>query len=97
MTRAPGLAHLMAPVAAIPSNCVHVPLRLGFGTAYKSYARDYRSAQESLAAAVAESCEARQRANLLLQHHGQELCKRAQPKCGECPATEDCRYYQATR
>lgn len=86
-----------APVAAIPSNCTHVPLRLGLGTAYKSYARDYRSAQEALAAALPETCEARVRAYLLLQHHGQELCKRSRPHCDACPVTADCLHFQATR
>jgi endonuclease-3 len=85
-----------APVAAVPSNCVHVPLRLGLGTAYKTYAKDYCSAQEALAAELPETCEARLRAYLLLQHHGQELCKRSRPKCEECPVTAECRYYQAT-
>jgi len=86
-----------APIPAVPSNCVHVPLRLGFGTHHKTYAKDYRSAQEALAAELPEQCEARLRAYLLLQHHGQELCKRSRPKCEECPVSADCRYYQATR
>ena len=36
-----------AAVAAVPSNCVHVSLRLGIGTAYKTYSKDYKSAQEA--------------------------------------------------
>ena len=32
-----------APVAAIPSNCVHVLPRLGFGEEKKNYAASYRS------------------------------------------------------
>jgi endonuclease-3 len=86
-----------APVAAVPSNCVHVPLRLGIGTACKTYAKDYKSAQAALAAEVPEDYRARLRAYLLLQRHGQELCKRAQPRCDQCPVTADCRYYQSTR
>lgn len=86
-----------AAVAAVPSNCVHVPLRLGLGTAYKTYAKDYRSAQAALGSRLPENCEARIRAYLLLQRHGQELCKRSRPKCGECPVTAECRYFQATR
>ena len=85
-----------APVAAVPSNCVHVPLRLGWGEAHKSYAADYRSAQEALGEALPEDCDARLRAYLLLQRHGQELCKRSRPRCEVCPVTSDCRYYQAT-
>ena len=86
-----------AAVAAVPSNCVHVPLRLGIGTAHKTYAKDYKSAQAALAAEVPEDYRARRRAYLLLQRHGQELCKRARPKCDECPVTADCLYFQATR
>ena len=86
-----------APIAAVPSNCVHVPLRLGIGTAYKTYAKDYKSAQSALAAEVPEDHAARLRAYLLLQHHGQELCKRSRPKCDDCPVTSDCRYYLSTR
>ena len=86
-----------APVAAVPSNCVHVPLRLGIGTAYKTYAKDYKSAQDALAAEVPEDRAPRLRAYLLLQRHGQEICKRSRPKCEQCPVTADCRYYQSTR
>jgi len=83
----------IAAVPAVPSNCTHVPLRLGIGTAYKSYSKDYRSVQEALRAALPETREAYLRAYLLLQHHGQELCKRTRPKCDACPVTADCRYY----
>jgi len=86
-----------APVMAVPSNCVHVPLRLGLGKAYKTYSKDYKSAQDALAAESPEDCDARLRAYLLLQHHGQELCKRSRPKCEECPVTADCRYFQSTQ
>ena len=84
------------PVAAVPSNCVHVPLRLGFGVAHQSYAKDYRAAQEAIRAVVPEDCDALLRAYLLLQKHGQELCKRSRPRCPECPVSADCRYFQST-
>jgi endonuclease III len=87
----------IAPVAAVPSNCVHVLLRLGLGTAYKTYAKDYRSAQNAIASELPEEYSARLRAYLLLQRHGQELCKRSRPKCEQCPLTGECRYYQSTR
>lgn len=87
----------IGPIAAVPSNCVHVPLRLGIGKAYKTYAKDYKSAQDGLANELPEDCSARLRAYLLLQRHGQELCKRSRPKCEACPVTADCHYYQATR
>ena len=36
------------PVAAVPSNCIHVPLRLGFGRENKNWAASYKSAQEAI-------------------------------------------------
>ncbi len=43
-----------APVAALPSNCVHVPVRLGFGRAAKSWSTCYRTAQAAVAAELPE-------------------------------------------
>src|SRR5580693_1978292 len=77
----------LAPVAAVPSACVAVPMRLWFGDAGKNYAADYRAAREVLNAGLPETVEARQRAYLLLKKHGQEICKRSTPKCEICPVT----------
>ncbi len=86
-----------APVAAVPSNCLHVPLRLGFGQEKKNYAASYRSAQEAIRAELPEECGALLRAYLLLKRHGQELCKRSRPLCQRCPLSSDCAYFQAGR
>ena len=86
-----------APVAAVPSNCVHVPLRLGFGEEKKNYAASYRSAQEAIHAELPEECGALLRAYLLLKRHGQELCKRSRPLCEQCPVSSDCLYFQNMR
>ena len=86
-----------APVAAVPSNCVHVALRLGFGEEKKNYAASYRSAQEAIHAELPEECGALLRAYLLLKHHGQELCKRSRPLCERCPISSDCVYFQTMR
>lgn len=85
------------PVAAVPSNCVHVPLRLGFGEEKKNYAASYRSAQQAIRAELPEECGALLRAYLLLKHHGQELCKRSRPLCERCPISSDCVYFQTMR
>src|SRR5579862_4734078 len=84
-----------APVAAIPSNCVHVPLRLGFGTAGKNYAQDYRAAQEAIRKEIPDDIAAHLRAYLLIKEHGQTLSKTARPKCDECPVTDECLYFAA--
>ena len=83
-----------APIAAVPSNCVHVPLRLGLGEEKKNYAASYRSAQEAIAARLPEECGALVRAYLLLKRHGQELCKNSRPRCDLCPVTLDCEYFK---
>jgi len=85
----------LAPVAAVPSAFVAVPMRLWFGETGKNYAADYRAAREILNAGLPESFEARQRAYLLLKKHGQETCKRSTPKCEICPLTGQCAYFQS--
>jgi|SRR5579871_1502700 len=83
-----------APVAAVPSGHVHVLHRLGFGTEKKSYAAGYRSAQEALEKALPADCATRQRAYLLFQHHGRQICKRTRPICRACPVTAHCAFFQ---
>ena len=85
----------LASVAAVPSACVGVPMRLWFGKTGKNYAADYRAAREILNAGLAETFDARQRAYLLLKQHGKEICKRSTPKCEICPLIALCAYFQA--
>jgi endonuclease III len=85
----------LAPVAAVPSASLAVPLRLYFGEEGKNYAANYHQAREALSADLPETLEARQRAYLLLKRHGQEICKRTRPKCEICPLTGQCAYIQA--
>jgi endonuclease III len=85
----------LAPIAAVPSACVDVPMRLWFGKPEKNYAAGYRAAHEILSTGLDETFEARQRAYLLLKKHGQETCKRSAPKCEICPLTRQCAYFQA--
>ena len=84
-----------APIAAVPSNCLHVPTRLGLGEEKKNYAATYRSAQEAIQAQLPADCDALLRAYLLLKRHGQELCKRSWPLCGSCPVSADCPWLEA--
>jgi endonuclease-3 len=95
----PGADKLMAfagrqDVLALESNGLRVLLRLGYGSESKNYARSYRSAQ---AAAMAElpghgpaHREALVQAHLSLRAHGQQLCRRTAPQCGDCPLKADC-------
>ena len=82
----------LMPIAAVPSNCVHVPVRISRGSESTNYTKDYREAQQHIEAEIPAKLDARMRAYLLLKHHGQETCKRTKPRCGECPVRTDCMY-----
>ena len=84
------------PVPAFDSNGLRVLTRLGFTVEQKNYSATYRAAQ----AAVAESEPDETvlvRAYHLLRHHGQELCRRSKPVCGECPVAKSCKYSRDQR
>ena len=86
-----------APIAAVPSNCVEVTLRLRSGEMKKNYAQNYRAAQEILRAELPEDCDALLRGYLLLKQHGQEICKRTRPLCEACPVSSSCAYFGRLR
>jgi endonuclease III len=83
----------IAPVAAIPSNCPHVVVRIQNGQEHESYGVTYREAQQAIEAELPETLDARSRAYLLLKHHGQTICKRSKPKCPECPVSLSCSFF----
>ena len=87
----------IVPLAAVPSNCVHVLVRIQRGQERENYGVNYRDAQQDIAMEIPEKFEARQRAYLLLKRHGQELCKRANPKCEKCPVSSFCAFFQGAR
>jgi endonuclease III len=86
----------LAPVAAIPSNCPHVLVRILFGKERPNYGVTYGSAQDIVAADVPEKFGERARAYLLLKRHGQEICK-TKPRCETCPMSADCAYFADQR
>ena len=85
----------LAPVAAVPSAFVEVPIRLFVGEPGNNYAANYRTARGILDTGLPKTFEARQRAYLLLKKHGREICKRSKPKCEMCPLPAHCAYLQA--
>jgi endonuclease III len=87
----------IAPIAAVPSNCTQVLVRIRNGTESDTYSESYRDSQKAIEAEVPRQFHARARAYLLLKEHGQTLCKRTNPKCGECPVREACAYYARSR
>ena len=82
----------VSPIAAVPSNCVHVLDRILHAGETQNYAAAYRQAQRSLASALPEKFDARTRAYLLLKTHGQQICKRTKPKCDQCPVRRSCAF-----
>jgi endonuclease III len=83
----------VAPVEAVPSNCPHVLVRIQLGLERENYSVTYREAQALIEADIPKQFHPRQRAYLLLKEHGQTLCKRTKPKCGECPVSSHCAYF----
>ncbi len=83
----------ISPVAAVPSNCPHVLVRIRFGRELENYSRNYKAAQEIIAAEVPATFDARMRAYLLLKCHGQRLCSGSHPKCDACPAAAPLRAF----
>jgi len=83
----------ISPVAAIPSNCPHVLVRIRLGRERENYGRTYTEAQQIVEAEVPAKLDARIRAYLLLKCHGQHVCKRNNPKCSVCPVAASCAFF----
>jgi endonuclease-3 len=85
-------AHL-SPIAAIPSNCPQVLVRILLGRERENYAVTYREAQNAIESQTPATFDARMRAYLLLKQHGQVTCKRTNPKCDLCPVSSKCAFF----
>jgi len=85
----------IAPLAAVPSNCPQVLVRIQRGRERDNYVVTYKEAQAAIEKEVPQNFEARMRAYLLLKQHGQELCKRTKPKCDRCPVRAGCAFVTA--
>jgi endonuclease-3 len=83
-------------ILAVESNGLRVLLRLGFGEEKKSYSASYKSVQAALENQVGNNREFLIAAHQLLRQHGQELCKRSNPRCAECPVRKTCEYFLQT-
>jgi endonuclease III len=75
---------------ALESNGLRTLVRLGYAPEAKSYSVTYRAMRTALAPLEARGAKWLQRAHLLLQRHGQKLCKRSAPLCDRCPLSADC-------
>jgi endonuclease III len=81
---------LLAP----DSNGLRVLVRLGLIREEKSYARTYANAREAVRELPAK-IQVMQEAHLLLQQHGQTLCRRNLPLCDQCPLRHGCASIQS--
>jgi len=82
-----GRQALLAP----DSNGLRVLVRVGLVHEEKSYATTYAASREAAKALPSEPAVL-QEAHLLLQQHGQTLCKRGAPRCDLCPLADGCAY-----
>ena len=81
----------LSPVAAVPSACPHVLVRVLQGPEGDKYAATYSAAQRILDA-LPDTFDARIRAYLLIDRHGHALCKRSHPLCERCPLQSHCAF-----
>ena len=79
------------PFLAPESNGLRVMARLGVIREEKSYVRTYAAARLA-AEELPHTIAGMQEAHLLLQHHGQTLCRRTNPQCSACPLASRCAY-----
>jgi endonuclease III len=87
----------IAPVAAVPSNCPHVLVRIQRGQERENYGLTYKEAQQEIQTGVRETFDARIRAYLLLKKHGEDICKRAKPLCTQCVLNTECAFFLGKR
>jgi endonuclease III len=80
------------PVMAVDSNGLRVLCRVGFAEEQKNYSATYRSVQDAIREQLPRDYDLLIRAHQLLRQHGQELCKRSNPLCAECPVKSACDY-----
>ena len=81
----------LAAVAAVPSACPYVPVRVFNGPEDSNYATVYADAQRILNA-LPETFDRRIRGYLLLARHGRDFCKRSKPLCERCPLRPQCAF-----
>ena len=87
-----GQQALLAP----DSNGLRVLVRLCLVREEESYARTY-AASRQVARSLPADTGVMQVAHLLLQQHGQTLCRRTAPSCGKCPLAPACAFAVAAR
>ena len=83
---AAGSAVTLAP----DSNGLRVLVRLGYAKDDANYAKTYRAAAEAVAPELPDDTAWLVAAHQLLRRHGQETCRRSEPRCDICPLAKGC-------
>ena len=79
------------------SNGLRVLARLGYFDEKLAYAHMYRASLVVAEKQLSGKIPVLQEAHLLLHQHGQTLCKRASPQCGQCPLAGECAHVNRYR
>ena len=85
-----------AVTLAPESNGLRVLVRLGFSKDDGNYARTYRAAAEAVAPELPTDRGWLVAAHQLLRRHGQETCRRSEPRCDVCPLAKGCDYARSS-
>lgn len=85
---AAGSAVTLAP----DSNGLRVLVRLGYSKDDPNYARSYRAMAQAVSAEIPRDNAWLVCAHQLLRRHGQETCRRSEPRCDVCPLAKGCNY-----
>lgn len=86
----------LSPLAAVPSACPHVLVRILEGPESNKYVATYAAAQ-SILNALPPTFEARIRGYLLIERHAHHLCKRSKPLCERCPLQSRCAFAKESK
>jgi endonuclease-3 len=86
----------LSPVAAVPSACPHVLVRVLQGPEGDKYGAIYAAAQRTLDTLPA-AFDVRIRSYLLIDRHGHTLCKRSKPLCARCPLQSRCAFANGSK
>jgi endonuclease III len=79
-----------ARLVPLDSNGLRVLQRLGIAADPGDYRRAYRAAQAALTPAIPRTRQGCVDAYFLLRQHGQETCRRNEPRCPDCPLRSGC-------
>jgi endonuclease-3 len=88
---AAGSAATLAP----DSNGLRVLVRLGYAKEDANYTKTYRAAAEAVKAELRADAKWLAAAHQVLRRHGQETCRRSEPRCDVCPLEKGCAFARA--